>query len=224
MSATRPVVELEFLLDNRESALGRASTAAGAGLDVELVTPRSDGSVLAYVAVAGAPSARVVGHLQDDPEVVSARRVDAGNGGALLEVVAAAGSVAAMADARAVVTGLSTGPDQGRLVADVPPHVDPVAVIERFVTARPGAQLVARRRTDRLAPQLGQSQFVTRVLSQFTERQLHALRVAYDAGYFSWPRDARAEDVAGLLGVSTPTFSQHLRAAERKLARVLFEG
>jgi predicted DNA-binding protein (UPF0251 family) len=223
MSAEPEVVELEFLLEGGELALGRAARATGADLEVELAAPRSDGSVLAYVSATGGPSARVLRHLRADDDVSAARRYDRGDG-ALFELVMAGAPVTVVADAGAVVTQLSAGPEEGRLVADVPAHVDASAVIERFVAAHPTAQLVARRRTDRPTPQLGQSQFVTRVLATFTERQLHALRVAYDAGYFEWPRDAKADDVADRLGVSTPTFSQHLRAAERKLTRVLFEG
>lgn len=218
------VVELEFLLDGREFPLGRVSRAADCDVDVELVAPRSDGSVLAFVSASGARSARVLRRLRADGEVAEAGRYDRADAGVLFELVMAGGPVTAMADGGAVVTQLSATAGQGRLVADVPPRVDAGDVIERFVTAHPSADLVARRRTDRRTPQLGQSQFVTQVLSQFTERQLHALRVAYDAGYFEWPRDTKADDVADLLGVSTPTFSQHLRAAERKLTRVLFEG
>ncbi|WP_234403482.1 helix-turn-helix domain-containing protein [Halarchaeum acidiphilum] len=51
-----------------------------------------------------------------------------------------------------------------------------------------------------------------------TDKQLQALRTAYVNGYFEWPRETTGEDVASELGVSGPTFHQHLRKA---LARLL---
>ncbi|MFB6179449.1 MAG: helix-turn-helix domain-containing protein [Halorientalis sp.] len=36
-------------------------------------------------------------------------------------------------------------------------------------------------------------------------------------GYFDWPRDSTAEDIADSLDISSPTLHQHLRHAQRKL-------
>jgi predicted DNA binding protein len=47
--------------------------------------------------------------------------------------------------------------------------------------------------------------------------------LAYYGGYFEWPRDSSASDVASSMGVSQPTFSNHLRGAERKLLELLFD-
>lgn len=223
MDNRQHVIELEFVFDGDEFPLGRVSAQAECNLAVELIVPRSDGSVLAFVDLRGAPSATVIDRLRADRGVRAARRLDRRVDGVLLELVLDGSPVTTMADANSVVTRLSAVDGQGRLVADVPPPVDAGGVIETFVDAHPSARLVARRRTDRRTPQLGQSQFVTRVLTAFTERQLYVLRVAYDSGYFEWPRDCRADDVADEIGISTPTFSQHLRAAERKLTRALFE-
>lgn len=44
------------------------------------------------------------------------------------------------------------------------------------------------------------------------------------SGYFEWPRDRTGEEVAASLGITQPTFNGHLRAAERKLCAMLFEG
>ncbi len=51
-------------------------------------------------------------------------------------------------------------------------------------------------------------------LDDLTNRQLETLRTAYHAGYFDWPRETSGEEVAEILGISSPTFSQHLRGAE----------
>lgn len=223
MSERPHVVELEFRFDGTDLALGRAAAAAEAELEVELVVPRSDGTVLAFVDVSSG-TATVVDELAAEPTVASVSPLDRPGTGGLLEIVMDGHPVTTLADRGAVVTHVAVDPTWGRVVADVPPAVEASTVIAAFTLAHPSARLVARRRTDRGTPLTGQSQFVTCTLSRFTERQLHALRVAHDAGYFEWPRESTAGEVAEQIGVSTPTFSQHLRAAERKLTALLFEG
>lgn len=50
-----------------------------------------------------------------------------------------------------------------------------------------------------------------------SERQQEVVETALEAGYYDWPRDADAEAVADVLGVTHPTFLEHLRKAEKKL-------
>jgi predicted DNA binding protein len=58
---------------------------------------------------------------------------------------------------------------------------------------------------------------------RLTERQREVVRVAFYAGYYDQPRTADAETVAAELGIAQSTFSQHLRAAERKLLEALYD-
>ncbi|MFC7027627.1 helix-turn-helix domain-containing protein [Halomicroarcula sp. GCM10025710] len=46
-----------------------------------------------------------------------------------------------------------------------------------------------------------------------TDRQAEILRAAYLAGYYAWPRDTTAEELAESLDISSPTLHQHLRRA-----------
>jgi predicted DNA binding protein len=50
-----------------------------------------------------------------------------------------------------------------------------------------------------------------------TERQRSVLETAVYSGYFEWPRKASGKDLADTLGVSPPTFHQHLRLAQKKV-------
>jgi predicted DNA binding protein len=58
---------------------------------------------------------------------------------------------------------------------------------------------------------------------ELTERQATALRAAYFGGYFEWPRDSTAEELADSLDVSSPTLHNHLRTAQQKLLRAFLE-
>lgn len=64
--------------------------------------------------------------------------------------------------------------------------------------------------------------FVNR--GKLTERQLEALRTAYEAGYFERPRRTNATEVAEKLGISRSTFAEHLAAAQRKLFEDVLDG
>ena len=60
-------------------------------------------------------------------------------------------------------------------------------------------------------------------VAELTERQRTILQTAYGAGYFEWPRDASGGEIAETLGISPPTFHQHLRVGQQKLMTAIFE-
>jgi predicted DNA binding protein len=57
-----------------------------------------------------------------------------------------------------------------------------------------------------------------------TDRQRAALHAAYHGGYFEWPRGSTAEELAEAMDISSPTFHQHLRAAQRKLLSAFLDA
>ena len=57
-----------------------------------------------------------------------------------------------------------------------------------------------------------------------TECQRTTLEAAYYAGFYDWPRNSTGEDLADSLGVSPPTFHQHLRLGTKRVLKTLFEG
>ena len=104
------------------------------------------------------------------------------------------------------------------LVSFVAPDV---AAVQEIVTdLRSSAESVRLRRMTRSAPDRdGGLLFVER--EAFTDRQYEALTTAHEMGYFDSPRRASNEDVADRLGISGPTFSEHLAVAQRKLLNQL---
>ncbi|WP_458207811.1 helix-turn-helix domain-containing protein [Haladaptatus sp. NG-SE-30] len=56
---------------------------------------------------------------------------------------------------------------------------------------------------------------------KFTDRQYEVLQTAHELGYFAHPKRANAGDVADELGITTPTFVEHLSAAQSKLLKQL---
>lgn len=60
--------------------------------------------------------------------------------------------------------------------------------------------------------------------SILTERQQEVYRAAHQSGYFDRNRQTNASDVAEELDIAVSTFSEHLNAAQAKIAEELFNG
>lgn len=60
--------------------------------------------------------------------------------------------------------------------------------------------------------------------SELTARQREVLETAHDMGYFEHGQGANAGQVADALDINTSTFSEHLRAAQRKLLRTILDS
>jgi predicted DNA binding protein len=58
-------------------------------------------------------------------------------------------------------------------------------------------------------------------LNRLTARQREVLQTAHKMGYFDYPRDANASDVAAALDIESSTFIEHLNAAQSKLLEEL---
>jgi predicted DNA binding protein len=94
-------------------------------------------------------------------------------------------------------------------------------LMDAFRATYATVQLRARRETSQTT---SRQSFQMDLLEDLTDRQHEVLQAAYLGGFFEWPRGSTGETVADAVGVSPPTFHQHLRAAERKLVESVLEG
>ncbi len=63
-----------------------------------------------------------------------------------------------------------------------------------------------------------------RWMSVLTPKQLNAIRVALERGFYQYPRRVRISDLAKVAKVARSTFQEHLRLAEIKLIRFLMNA
>jgi PAS domain S-box-containing protein len=112
--------------------------------------------------------------------------------------------------------------DDVRMTVHLPQDVETRQVVDAVQEEHDSVEAIAHRqvsktddREERVAAVWG---------DEFTERQRTVVETAYYAGFFEWPRATSGEEVAEKLGISGPTFSQHLRAAENKLFGRLVGG
>ncbi|AXR77034.1 bacterio-opsin activator domain-containing protein [Natrarchaeobaculum sulfurireducens] len=97
----------------------------------------------------------------------------------------------------------------------LPPGTDVRTVLEEIREVYPSVRTLARRQRSFGRASIGR--LSERLMEKLTPRQQTALETAYAAGYFEWPRTSSGEDVAETLDVTSATFHEHLRAAQRKL-------
>ncbi|MUV60927.1 bacterio-opsin activator domain-containing protein [Halobacterium sp. CBA1126] len=111
---------------------------------------------------------------------------------------------------RRVVVG-----DELKLTAQFPQDADVREVVDALQEEYDSAEAVARRQVTDRDERPGRLADVWS--EELTDRQRTVVETAYFAGFFEWPRATSGEDVAASLDISAPTFSQHLRAAQRKI-------
>ena len=145
------------------------------------------------------------------------------DGAALFEAVVTGETIAAEVAARDAVTQrLVAGAGGVDLVVELPQTRDPRSFVDGVRGAYPSAEVVSIRRVNR--PVRTQQSFYATLRERLTAKQLKALQMAYLSGYFEWPRESTAQEIAESLGITQSTFSGHLRAGERKLFSELFDA
>ena len=68
-----------------------------------------------------------------------------------------------------------------------------------------------------------ESELVPVDLRRLTDRQREVLTTAHEMGYFAYPREANATEVAAALDIQPSTFTEHLNAAQSKLLAELLD-
>lgn len=217
---TEAVVELDLRLPAPNAPLTRVARAAGRRVLAEGTVPQGDGGALCYLAVEGEPVDPAT--LETVASVQRATLVAERDGGTLLEALVDAPTVAAsLADHGATIRALAGEASGVEATVGLSPGVDLRRYVESLREPYPGTELLAKRTHER--PVESRRAFDARLEDELTDRQVEALRTAYHSGYFAWPRDRDASEVAASLGITQPTLARHLRVGERKVLAALFD-
>ncbi|EFW93343.1 Bacterio-opsin activator HTH domain protein [Haladaptatus paucihalophilus DX253] len=217
-------VELVFSLHDERCFFIAASERTGGEFIGERAVHRADGNMLEFFTVRGVRPATVLDVAADLPMVREARVVSEHSDSTLMEFVVSGPCVAAtLADTDAVIRDVRADDGNARIVADVSPHGDVRKVVDRVFERHEGARLLSKRTLGDTIPGLSNTSHNAHLTADLTDKQLAAVEVATREGYFSWPRESTAAECATVMGVSQPTFSQHLWTGLEKLLRSLFE-
>jgi len=213
------VVQLEFRSGSYPAPL-LDLTADGGALRFERTVQTNDGSYLQYVALEGVSESAFRDAVASWDVTHSPRLVTDHGDGPLFEVT--------LENPPATSTVASHGGQMRRTVVadgelemevEVPHSVDIRTLVGALEGIVPDVELVSQRSRQRDEELLGRS-----AVDALTDKQLAAVEAAFHAGYFEWPRESTAEELAESIGVSAPTLHQHLRKGERKLLAGYFSG
>ncbi|MFB6352990.1 MAG: bacterio-opsin activator domain-containing protein [Halobacteriales archaeon] len=212
------LVELEFTVADRTFFPTALAAAWDAELELRGSSAGGGRGLRLFVDVAHGPGAldEAVPELED---VASVTQVGGGDT-ALVEIDLRPGSVIdRLAERGAAVRTLTAAPGIAELEVAVPAETGGRAILELLEDRYDGVELLAYRERERRPTT--RSALLAGLEDELTERQATALRSAFYGGYYDEPRTVSGDELAEAMGVSRPTFHQHLRAAERKLLGAL---
>lgn len=205
------IVEVEIELENR---LARLSAAHDCRCVLRATEPAEDGGFVHRVDVSGAGVEAVRGFFdrtETDPDQ-SPTVVDGDENECVIDVYADHGLPALLAEVGCSVRSLVADDGVGRVTVEMPEDRDLGAVTDLLSEWYDDVHLRAKRHERRIDPSNAIS-----TDTGLTDRQREVLCTAHDEGYYAWPRERTAEEVAATLDIAGSTLHQHLRAAERKL-------
>lgn len=207
--------ELEFEITGSSCLAVPVSAALDCYCEVEHNTLTNDDDHLLYLRVDHPNAADVIDTAATVDGVTNCRPVWEDDEQCVVELIKTESGAETMIGFGAAVSEASAERGTGTLEVQLPQSVDTAAVVDAYTDRNPDARLVSKRTVDR--PVETAQPDDDGVVEQLTRKQRSALFTAFHAGYFNWPRGSTAEEVASSLGVTSPTFQQHLRVALKRL-------
>jgi hypothetical protein len=212
---TDTAVELELEIADPSLSLLSATSALDCRMELESLLPGRGERGLAYQSVTGADPTSVAARLEDSEEFAAVRVVASAKQSGTLECQVLNSPLTSLVRNGATIRSATADAGTLRAVAEICPETDPYAVYGALDSAYTGTTLVAKRNVDR--PVQGGSATQAGAGPDLTDRQWEALEVAYRGGFFASPRHSTGEDLAEAMGISSPTFYQHVRRGTERL-------
>jgi predicted DNA binding protein/CheY-like chemotaxis protein/GAF domain-containing protein len=218
------VRRLQFTVTDPNLSLLEMSRELDCEIAVENLVPRSDGGVRSFFSTRGAPAADILEFAPRlssvDLTLVSEYEED-GVPVCLFEADLTAESLTAtVLDHGGRTQSLRVEDGVARVEVEVAADAAVREFVDMFQTKYPESELTAQRTQER--PPRSTTELRASLTESLTERQLEAFQTAYFGGYFETPRERTAVEIAESMGISQPTFNNHLRAAQRKVCDTLF--
>lgn len=219
------VFELQMRIEDTDLAYGRVTTELDCELVFERQVPASGGSPIQYFAVRGADPDRVAARLEAAAFVETCTVARSGDDGTGLVEVVVAGSGESPFD---VVTNHGASLTEAHvrdgdisLTAEAATGIDVRGLVATIQEIAPGATLASKRLRDRRTTTVPEVKGW--ISDELTQKQEAALSTAYTRGYFEWPRESNAEEVAAPMDVSSATLHYHIRNGLQTLLSMYFE-
>jgi len=215
-------IEVKLRFEEPDDVMARLARDTSCHVQFRSVVPLADDSTRVYFTAADVPADRITEFGQRSVAIREIRTITERGSTNLFEAEVAGESIASTLVAQGA--GLESVTVDGRgmsVVVDLPADADVRSFLEGVRSRYPDVELLGRKRHEQ--PERTRAGFRTTLEERLSDRQFEILRVAYHSGYFDWPRESTAERIADSLDIAQPTFSRHIRVAERKLLASLLE-
>lgn len=210
------VTELTLAVTDDEALLVDLSTRLDCSFELEGVVPLDGDRLLVYLAVDGVECERVVSALAESG-IEEARVVNDG----VIECPLGSGSpLGTLVEYGANVREGAVESGRAELQIEIAPDASARTVVDRVQADFPETTMLSKSRR---TPAEDDRTVESGLLDDLTDRQREVLEAAYRSGYFGWPRDSTAEEVAESLDISSPTLHNHIRKAEGVIMRELLD-
>jgi GAF domain-containing protein len=218
---TDSIVELELRFRDPDTPLCRLAQQAACRIDFKGFVPQANGPAFFFTARGATPVAmQTAGETTIGIEelICISERDDE----SLFKAVGAGPTLPSrLVDQDVRVRTLTIEGETATAVVELPSTAAVRAFIEDMQMHYPATDLRSRRTRDRPIDTV--HAFMTTIDDRLTDRQQDILQTAYVSGFFQSPREHTGKDIAAMLDISPPTFTQHLRAGQHNLFELLFD-
>lgn len=218
---TDTVVELEFEVGAPDSVFAAITDRLDCQLSLNNITPTAGAGYLCYIDVDGIEPERVVEDVETARGVEDARVVRSRGRTGIVELRVKTGPLTALFEHGATIRSFEATDGTGRLIGETAPQSGAQSMIKTLEGTYREATFIAKRTQAEESTTLTMTKHA--VETELTDRQREVLELAYHAGYFESPRDSTGDELADALGITSPTFYQHVRKAIRKILALLLE-
>ena len=219
---TNQSTELDFSIRDEACFFLRYTRRTNRPLQLEGIIPQVESSYLVFVRVRDSASEKLLVQARQAPEVNKARLIESDGDSALLQLQFVKPFIASrLADHGITVDRISGDGSQCLVTVSVPTTFDLRQVVDVVTTNYPESELIAKREQSKSIEAF--EDITHRALQELTPRQREVGELALLRGYFESPKGATGKELAEELGISSSAFHKHIREAERKLFKTIFE-
>jgi DNA-binding transcriptional ArsR family regulator len=204
-----------------QSTLVRLADTLSCSLVLEGAVAGDDG-VLCFVRAAETEPKPALEAAADLPGISDTRLIRSTAAGGVLELDLREDSpLLSLADRGARVSELRIENGQATLTCELPPETSVRTLHDDLHEQFPSLELHSKQKREATRETLDTRGVLD---EELTEKQRAVIQAAYHAGYFEWPRESTAEDLADSMDVSPPTLHNHLRKAQQNLLDSVLEN
>ena len=215
------IVELELLVTDPSAFYTGVTEELDCRCQFERSVPLESDKVSNYHYFEGIDPETVLDRARTSDRIEEARVVSKRDDGFVLQTVTTRSPIQVALEAGTTLrSGIVEG-GQAHITLEAPQSADVRRIIRVFDDAFASVEMIAKRERERSVQTA--DEFRQSVDARLTEKQCAAIEAAFASGYYDWPRETTAEELAESMGISSSTLHQHLRKGIWSLLKAFFE-